>query len=228
MSISPNYAFAPNADALLRQAFQRAGLLPLGRPLPSAQASDALEIMTTILKASQAAYLRLTQEERTTLALAAGTASYVLPADTIAVLEPVKLILTDGKSEVSVRYASWTEYQTVPNHTLQGVPLRVFFERTSVFTALVDPIPDKAYTLTFRRERLIRNAESGSGVDLNQHWFNWLVLATASAIASASSLSTSTITRLAAEAKEAEKQARLIEADRGDMQLTVGGLGWRR
>lgn len=230
MTISTAYTYGPNAEALLRQAFQRAGLLALGRPLQAGVAADGLDIMNTILKSSQAKGMRLNQEERTSLALVAGQASYALPGDTIAVLEPIHLILTDGASEVPIRNASWAEYQEIPNKTIQGVPLRVFFERSAAFTALVDPIPDKTYTLTFRRERLIRNMESGATGDLNQHWFNWLVLATAAAVASAGNLAGSTVARLAGEAAQAFKDARLAEADRGDMQLELGrgGMSWRR
>lgn len=221
MTISANYVFEPTVDAIVKQAYQRAGLLPLGRSVPPHEMSDLLAIMDTVLKHAQARGVRLVHEERLSQALTPGTASYPLGADTLNIIEPVTLLLADGASEVPVHIMSWREYASIPNKSAQGVPNRVFFERTAAFTMIVDPVPNAAYTVKYRRERLIRNADSGSTADLASRWVEWLVCEMAARIAEAKNQSTSVVTRFYGLAKVAWRDAKLAEADIGDVTFEV-------
>jgi hypothetical protein len=100
-----------------------------------------------------------------TLTMVAGTATYVLPADTIDVFEAV--VRTDAgvtatQADISLSRISTPEYANIPNKLSQGRPLQMWVQRLATPQVTLWPVPDSAdYTVVYWRLRRIQDASTG-------------------------------------------------------------------
>lgn len=95
--------------------------------------------------------------------MVAGTATYLLPADTVDLLDHV--IRTGAGSastqaDISMSRISEPTYATIPNKLSTGRPLQLWVQRLLTPQVTVWPIPDAAttYTLVYWRLRRIQDA----------------------------------------------------------------------
>ena len=171
MTISANSTFAPDCDAILRSALQKAGLLALGREPSAQQLSHARTFFDEFLKSLDTKGPVLMQMERTTLALTANEAEYNLATDTVEVTFPLMVKPTGSTgSETQISPMTYKMYQEMPSKDQTGVPIRCYVEKLAVVTLRFWPVPDVAYTVSYQRQRLLRNADSGSTLDLTARW----------------------------------------------------------
>ncbi len=98
-----------------------------------------------------------------TIAMVAGTATYVLPADTVDLMEYV--IRTGAGSvstqaDLSMQRISASTYAAIPNKLSTGRPLQLWIQRLIAPQITVWPVPDAAstYTLVYWRLRRIQDA----------------------------------------------------------------------
>ena len=98
-----------------------------------------------------------------TIPMVAGTATYLLPADTVDLLEYV--IRTGAgdvntQADLSMTRISDPTYATIPNKLTQGRPLQLWIQRLLVPQITVWPVPDAAttYDLVYWRLRRIQDA----------------------------------------------------------------------
>lgn len=98
--------------------------------------------------------------------LAPGVATYVLPADTVDLIEHV--VRTGAGSaatqaDLTITRISVSTYATLPNKLTQGRPIQIWIERLNTPQFTVWPVPDntQTYTLVYWRLRRIQNAGEG-------------------------------------------------------------------
>lgn len=224
MTISSQYSFNPSADAVIKQALQFAGLLPLGRkPRPDMMA-DARDMLTTMLKALQAEGIMLVTTERVTLTLVAGTATYALDADTVDVVFPSTWTPAGSTSETIVEQMSYSDYAPLSDKTAQGTPTRVYVEKEAAVTATFWNVPSQGGTWHYRRVRLIRDASDGGvTLDLTQRYLQAIVWKMAHRMAMANSVSLQRVSMLRDEATAAIAAAKGDDNERGDLNMSLCG-----
>jgi hypothetical protein len=115
--------------------------------------------------------------EQGTQVLTPGQATYVLPTDTVDLLEHV--IRTGAgnvstQADLTITRISVSTYATIPNKLQQARPIQIFIERLNTPQFTVWPIPDntQTYTLVYYRLRRIQNA--GDGVNTMDMPFRFL------------------------------------------------------
>ena len=106
--------------------------------------------------------------EEGSIPLVAGQSTYLLPEDTVDLLEHV--IRTGAgnvstQADLTITRISVSTYATIPNKLQQARPIQVWIERLDTPRIHVWPIPDNSQPYTFVYWRLRRIQDSGTGVN---------------------------------------------------------------
>jgi hypothetical protein len=158
---------------VVEEAFERAGgELRTGYDLRTARRSLNLMFADWANRG-----LNMFTYEQGTQVLTPGVATYVLPTDTVDLLEHV--IRTGAgnvatQADLTITRISVSTYATIPNKLQQARPIQIFIERLNTPQFTVWPIPDntQTYTLVYYRLRRIENA--GDGVNTMDMPFRFL------------------------------------------------------
>jgi hypothetical protein len=115
--------------------------------------------------------------EQGSIVLVPGTATYLLPDDTVDLLEHV--IRTGAGSastqaDLTITRISVSTYATIPNKLQQARPIQVWIERLNTPRFTVWPVPDNSQTYTFVYWRLRRIQNAGEGVNTMDMPFRFL------------------------------------------------------
>lgn len=178
MTTSGTTAFNLEFTELAEEAWERAGReMRSGYDLRTARRSMN---MLTIELANRG--INLWTIDQGTVDLVQGTNTYILPADTIDLLEHVIRTtpgVTNSQTDLNITRISVSTYSTIPNKLVQGRPIQVWIQRlrdAPQFT--VWPTPDRGtvgspyYTFVYWRLRRIQDA--GSGVETQDVPFRFL------------------------------------------------------
>lgn len=97
--------------------------------------------------------------EQGTISLAAGTASYNLPEDTIDLVEMViRTPSGTNYSDIAVSRIGMSTYATIPTKSTTGRPVQVWVDRQIAPRIVVWPVPDNnTYTFVYWRMRRMSN-----------------------------------------------------------------------
>jgi hypothetical protein len=158
---------------VVEEAFERAGgELRTGYDLRTARRSLNLMFADWANRG-----LNMFTYEQGTQVLTPGQATYVLPTDTVDLLEHV--IRTGAgnvatQADLTITRISVSTYATIPNKLQQARPIQIFIERLNTPQFTVWPVPDdtQTYTLVYFRLRRIQNA--GDGVNTMDMPFRFL------------------------------------------------------
>jgi hypothetical protein len=111
--------------------------------------------------------LNLWTIDSATIPLVAGTATYVLPTDTVDLIDHV--IRTGAgnvstQADLTITRISGSTFATLPNKLTTGRPIQIWVQRLLVPQITVWPIPDTTtpYQLVYWRLRRIQDAGTGS------------------------------------------------------------------
>ena len=101
-----------------------------------------------------------------TIPLVAGTATYVLPADTVDLLDHVIRTGAGNAStqvDLTITRISEPTYSTIPNKLIQARPIQIWVQRLNTPQVTVWPVPDgsQSYQLVYWRLRRIQDAGGG-------------------------------------------------------------------
>ena len=162
MATSGATSFDMDFTEIAEEAFERAGReMKSGYDLRTARRS-----MNLMLIEWQNKGINMWTIEEGTLPLVAGTATYVLPADTIDLLEHV-IRTGSGASQqdININRISVSTYSTIPNKLTQARPIQLWVNRLrDAPEVTVWPVPnDSTYTLQYWRMR--RMEDAGQGVE---------------------------------------------------------------
>jgi hypothetical protein len=158
---------------VVEEAFERAGgELRTGYDLRTARRSLNLMFADWANRG-----LNMFTYEQGTQVLTPGVATYVLPTDTVDLLEHV--IRTGAgnvstQADLTITRISVSTYATIPNKLQQARPIQIFIERLNTPQFTVWPVPDdsQTYQLVYYRLRRIQNA--GDGVNTMDMPFRFL------------------------------------------------------
>ncbi len=163
MTTSGTTAFALDFPELVEEAFERAGAESrTGYDLRTARRS-----LNLLLAGWANIGVNLWTLDSGTIPLVAGTATYVLPTDTVDLLDHV--IRTGAGSaslqaDLTCTRISSSTYATIPNKLTQARPLQVWVQRLEAPQITLWPVPDSAqpYSLVYWRLRRLQDAGNGA------------------------------------------------------------------
>lgn len=151
----------PDLSELFEEAFERAGLeMQSGYDLKTIRRS--LNLLTLEW---QNRGINLFTIEAGTMPLVPGQATYVLPEDTVDLLEH-QLRSGSGNQQLdtALERISVSTYAQQAQKQLQGRPTQVFVQRLATqVTATLWPVPAEAFTMSYYRLRGIPGLEGGIG-----------------------------------------------------------------
>jgi hypothetical protein len=224
MAVSANSDWNPAVDVILKMALQHAGLLSLGRTPTATLLSDARDILDTFLKSMASDSAALIEMSMDTLPVSATVDAYVLPNDTVDVTFPMMVRETGtSNSQTQITQVVYRNYQEITLKELAGTPLRCYVERLETVTLRFWPVPEKAYTVSYQRQRLIRNAESGTTLDRQPNWVRGVAYQMAADLALASSIDLARVKYLQSMADGLLGKARGDDNESGDLQMILEG-----
>lgn len=163
MATSGTTAFNLDFPEIVEEAFERAGAeLRSGYDLKTARRSMNLLFADWANRG-----INLWTVDSGTINLVAGTATYLLPVDTVDLIDHVIRTGAGGAStqaDLSCTRISSSTYATIPNKLSQARPLQIWIQRLEVPQITLWPVPDgsQTYSLIYWRLRRIQDAGNGS------------------------------------------------------------------
>lgn len=173
MTTSGTTAFSLDFPELVEEAFERAGSESRsGYDLRTARRS-----MNLLLAGWANLGINLFAIDSGTIPLVAGTATYVLPTDTVDLIDHV---IRTGSGSASLQAdltctrISSSTYATIPNKLTQARPLQIWIQRLNAPQITLWPIPDNAQTYSLVYWRLRRLQDAGNGANTPDVPFRFL------------------------------------------------------
>lgn len=162
MSTSGTTAFNLDLSELVEEAFERCGSeMRSGYDMRTARRSLNLLFADWANRG-----VNMWTIDSGTIPLVAGTATYLLPADTVDLLEHV--IRTGAGAaatqfDLSITRISISTYATIPNKLQQARPIQIVVNRLGAPSVTVWPTPDavQPYQLVYWRLRRVQDAGNG-------------------------------------------------------------------
>jgi hypothetical protein len=170
MASSGTYAFAPDNADFVEEAFERCGIDPA--TLGQRHFRSAMRSTDLLFSHWSSLGARLFQMDEQTQTLTDGDPSYTAASGTLAI---VCGVIRRSGVDTPVHSMSHGEYHLMPNKTMEGMPNRVWLDR-SAGTYYLWPVPENS-TDVYRYRRLRRIQDAGTGLqtpDLPYHWFEAL------------------------------------------------------
>lgn len=173
MATSGTTAFTLDFPEVVEEAFERAGSeLRSGYDLKTARRSMNLLFADWANRG-----INLWTIDSGTINLVAGTDTYVLPADTVDLIDQVVRTGTGNAStqaDLTCTRISSSTYATIPNKLSQARPLQVWIQRLNAPQITVWPVPDAAQTYQLVYWRLRRLQDAGNGANTPDVPFRFL------------------------------------------------------
>jgi hypothetical protein len=173
MTTSGTSSFNLDLTEIVEEAFERVGSeMRTGYDLRTARRSMNLMFADWANRG-----LNMFTYEQGSIPLVAGQATYVLPTDTVDLLEHV--IRTGAGSaatqaDLTITRISVSTYATIPNKLQQARPIQVWIERLNTPRITVWPVPDNTQPYVFVYWRLRRIQDAGNGVNTMDMPFRFL------------------------------------------------------
>ena len=173
MTTSGTTGFALDFPEIVEEAMERCGEeLRTGYDLKTARRS-----MNLLLADWSNRGVNLWTIDSGTIPLVAGTATYVLPTDTVDLIDHV---IRTGAGNVSTQAdltctrISSSTYATLPNKLTQARPLQIWIQRLEAPQITLWPVPDNAQTYSLVYWRLRRLQDAGNGANTPDVPFRFL------------------------------------------------------
>ena len=215
MATSGTSAFNLDLIEIVEEAYEQAGLeLRSGYDLKTARRS--LNLLA--LDWANRGY-NLWTVEQGAIALLTGISQYLLPADTIDLLESV--IRKDG-IDIAITRVGMATYATIPKKATQGRPVQLWVDRQTTPRIVVWPVPaDDTYSLIYWRMRRIQDSGTSGELtfDIPQRFLPCLVAGLAYKIATKRPEAESRLERLKADYEEAWNIASTEDRERVTMRI---------
>ncbi len=112
-----------------------------------------------------------------TINLVAGTATYLLPVDTVDLLDQVVRTGAGNAStqaDLTLTRISESTYATLPNKLTQAMPLQIWIQRLLIPQFTVWPVPDASQDYQVVYWRLRRIQDAGNGINTQDIPFRFL------------------------------------------------------
>jgi hypothetical protein len=173
MATSGTAVWNPDITEIAEEAFERCGAeLRSGYDLRTTRRSLNLLFADWANRG-----VNLWTMDQGTIALVPGTATYVLPADTVDLLDHV--IRTGAGSaatqaDINITRIAEPTYAAIPNKLTQARPIQIWVQRLNIPQVTLWPVPDASQTYTLVYWRLRRIQDAGTGVTTSDMPFRFL------------------------------------------------------
>ncbi len=163
MSTSGTTAFNLDLSELVEEAFERCGAeMRSGYDMRTARRSLNLLFADWSNRG-----INMWTIDSGSIPLVAGTATYLLPADTVDLLEHVVRTgagVTATQFDLTITRISISTYASIPNKLQQARPIQIVVNRLGAPSVTVWPTPDatQPYQLVYWRLRRVQDAGSGA------------------------------------------------------------------
>lgn len=159
MTTSGTAVWNPDFSEIIEEAFERCGLeLRTGYDIKTARRS-----LNFIFQEWANKGINMWTIEEGTQVLTQGVATYVLPTDTVDLMEHVIRTEQGGQpQDINISRISVSVYATIPNKVQQGRPVQIYIQRLNTPQFTVWPVPDGAYTYVLKYWRLRRIQDVGN------------------------------------------------------------------
>lgn len=172
MATSGTAAFNMDLAEVIEEAFERCGAeVRTGYDFRTARRSLNLLFADWANRG-----LNMWTFEEATIPVVPGTAAYVLPADTVDVLEAViRTGVAGTQTDITCARISVSDYAAIPNKALVGRPLQMWVQRAAEAPRVTFwPVPDASAAYAFVYWRLRRVQDAGDGVNTQDMPFRFL------------------------------------------------------
>lgn len=184
-----------NIGDIILRAYQKAGIQGLEQPTTGLQWTQRVAAGRTILREAmtraQVESVFTRTVELYDITLTASTPSYVLPLDTIDVMEDGSFRESTESLWTYMRQMDREEYLAAPDKdATHSRPIRFWVDRGARITVWPLPIPNVTNSLLkVQRERLLADVgNSSESLDLERYWTDYITCHLAHELALASSL----------------------------------------
>ena len=173
MTTSGTTAFNLEFPELVEEAFERAGSeLRTGYDLKTARRSLNLLFADWGNRG-----INLFTIDSGTINLVPGTATYILPVDTVDLIDHVIRTgagNTSTQADLTCTRISSSTYATIPNKLSQARPLQIWIQRLEAPQITLWPVPDASQTYQIVYWRLRRLQDAGNGANTPDVPFRFL------------------------------------------------------
>lgn len=161
MVASIDTSFDLDRTGILRNAYQKLGVVPAGQDPSSdflAMGSDSLNV---VLKHWENKGVFLSRVERTTQTLTAGTALYTTDSDTLDIQQRTPFITDNSGINTPLDLITRGRYMEITDPTVQGPPTLMMVEKTDRVRFTLYPVPDSTIaSITYPRIKLLTDVDS--------------------------------------------------------------------
>lgn len=233
MTASTDTAFDLDRTGILRNAYQKLGVVPAGQEPSSdylAMGSDALNV---VLKSWENKGVFLAKVERTTQTLTDGTAAYTTDSDTLDILTRTPYVTDLSAVDTRVEIITRGRYMEITTKDDSGQPTLMMVEKTDRVRFTLYPVPDSNYaTITYPRTKLLTDMDAADNTTgLPSKYLKALILETAVELSThfTSAMMIEKRRELKSDLKDAIFEATNDDTERGNMRMRPHyGIGWRR
>lgn len=224
MATSGTAVFFPDIVECVEEAYEQAGLeMRSGYDLRTARRS--LNLLA--LDWANRGYNLWTVDQQA-IPLSAGVSNYILPADTIDIVE---MVLRDTNVtpnvDIAIARISMSTYATIPVKTTPGRPVQVWVNRQAQPQVNVWPVPNvNTYTLMYWRLRRIQDTgKAGQNtMDIPQRFLPPLISGLAYKIAMKRPEAASRVQALKAEYEEQWMNASAEDREKSSIRIVPGRM----
>lgn len=230
MTASSDTTFDLNRSGILRNAYQKLGVVPAGQDPSSdylAMGSDALDV---VLKSWENKGVFLSRSERTTTTLVDGTAEYTTDIDTLDILARHSYVTDTGDVDTKVSLISRGRWMEITDKTVTGQPTLMMVEKTDRVRFTLYPVPDSTVSsITYIRTLLMADMDSAANTTgLPSKYLKALIIETALELCPHFGFMDK-MAALRSELNIAIFEATNDDTERGNVRLVPRyGISWRR
>ena len=230
MTASTDTSFDLDRTAILRNAFQKLGVVPAGRDPDSDQLAMGSDLLNVILKSWENKGVFLARVERTTQTLVAGTAQYTTDIDTLDIHQRTPYVTDNFGTDTRVDLITRGRYMEITSKTDSGLPTLMMVEKTDRVRFTLYPVPDSTVaSITYPRIKLLSDMDSGANTTgLPSKYLKALIIETALELCPHHDM-TAKMGMFRSELNIAIEEATNDDTERGNVRLRpVYGIGMRR
>lgn len=233
MTISTSRTFEFDVAAIVKLAYQTAGLLSIHQAVNAQQAQHGMDMLDLLVKSTQTMGLFAKTIAFYDLQLLAGVRSYPLAASVLEAQGDGSFIavgqsLTAASGETPVKMVSREEWQALSAKDADGRPTMYFVDRTaSEATVYFWPTPDAANAGTVRLQTHRLRADTREGgvtLEFEPYWQEYFVCALGAKLALTHSKNLGKVKFLEERADEYLERCRAQAQQRGSQQFVVAHM----
>lgn len=233
MVASTDTTFDLDRTGILRNAYQKLGVVPAGEDPSSAYLSMGSDALNVCLKSWENKGVFLSKVERTTTTLTSGTAQYTTDADTLDILVRTPYVSDGLGTDTKVEIITMGRYMEITDKDTQGWPTLMMVEKTDRVRFTLYPVPDSTVaSITYPRTKLLTDMDSADNTTgLPSKYLRSLILQTALELSThfTSAMMIEKRRELKDDLAEAITEATRDDTERGNLRLSpYYGLGWWR